>query len=74
MERERVQAITGSFNDIVRERMAREPGFRDALRREALECIRNGDIETGQSMLRKYFGEAEPEAEQPRPLALADNP
>ena len=39
------------------------PAFRDALRAEALDAIRTGDIETGRSMLRKYFGDTESLAE-----------
>jgi hypothetical protein len=68
-EHERVRAITGSFDDLVRERMAREPTFGDALRQEALESIQTGDAETGQSILWKYFG-AESSAETSTP-ALA---
>ena len=48
--------MTGSFDELVRERMALDPAFAEALRTEALEAIRTGDIETGESMLRKYFG------------------
>jgi len=69
VEHERVRAITGSFDDLVRERMAREPTFGDALRQEALESLQTGDAATGQSILRKYFG-AESSAETSTP-ALA---
>ena len=62
-ERERVRAMTGSFDDLVRHRMSIEPGFADALRAEALDAIRTGDAETGMSMLREYFGETEPVVE-----------
>jgi DNA-binding phage protein len=32
----------------------RDPAFRQALLREAVECILNGDLETGKAVLRDY--------------------
>jgi hypothetical protein len=52
--------MTGSFDDLVRHRMAIEPSFADALRADALDAIRTGDTRTGLSMLREHFGETEP--------------
>jgi hypothetical protein len=68
---ERVRAMTASFNDVVRERMEREPAFRDALRTEALAAIQAGDIEGGRSMLRKYFGEGHPDGNTVQVPAMA---
>lgn len=60
-EREVIESITDSFTDIVLENMARDPAFRAALRREALDCLREGDIATGRDMLRDYFNEDLPD-------------
>ena len=56
-ELERIRAITGSFDDVIRARIAAEPEFADALRQEAMDSIRSGDIATGQGMLRDWLGE-----------------
>jgi hypothetical protein len=39
-----------------------DPEFREILRREAMGLIRAGDVETGKSILEKYFA-AWPEAD-----------
>ena len=49
--------MTEPFDDLVREPMAAEPGFSEALRQEALDAIREGDLVTGRSMMQRYFGE-----------------
>lgn len=48
-------ALTHSFKDTVKDLMARDAGFRECLLKESIECILNGDIETGKIMLRDYF-------------------
>ena len=53
--------LTRPFRDLVLARMNADPTFRDGLRREALDCIRAGDIVTGRSMLREYFDEEVPD-------------
>jgi hypothetical protein len=52
--------LTGSYNDLVRRRIAADPVFRDGLRQEALNAIHDGEVDVGMSMLRDYFGETGP--------------
>ena len=47
-------ALTHDFKESIRARAERDPGFRHALLREAVECIINGDLETGKAVLRDY--------------------
>ena len=65
----RYWAITGPFDDLVRQRMAAEPAFRDAVREEALDAIRRGDELTGCLMLMCYCGETDPAADILSPVA-----
>ncbi len=60
--------LTHDFKETVRARAQRDPKFRQALLREAVECILNGDLDTGMAVLRDYvnatvgfqdFGEAD---------------
>lgn len=46
--------LTHHFKDTIRARAQREPKFRQALLREAVECYLNGDLETGKAVLRDY--------------------
>ena len=46
--------LTHDFKKTIRARAQREPAFRKALLREAVECILNGDLETGKAVLRDY--------------------
>jgi hypothetical protein len=48
-------ALTKDFRDTVRDRARRDPAFRRALLREAVELLLTGDVETGQSLVRKYI-------------------
>ena len=52
--------VTGSYDDLVRRDIAASPKFREALRREALRCIRDGDEQTGRFVLARYLDEADP--------------
>jgi len=47
-------ALTRSFRETVRARAQRDPDFRIALIREALEKLMDGDVETGLSILGDY--------------------
>lgn len=47
--------LTRSFKDTIRERVAQDPGFRECLLKESIECMLSGDIETGKIILREYF-------------------
>ena len=44
--------LTRSFNETVRARAQADPEFRQALLREAIECILNGELAVGRSVLR----------------------
>jgi len=48
-------AVTRSFKAMVDERLARDPGFREALLRESVETMLAGDVETGKAVLRDYI-------------------
>ena len=47
-------ALTTTFRETVRARAQRDPDFRIALIREAVEKLIGGDVETGLSILRDY--------------------
>jgi DNA-binding phage protein len=46
--------LTHDFEETIRARAQRNPDFRRALLREAVECIINGDFATGKAVLRDY--------------------
>ena len=46
--------LTHDFKETIRARAQRDPGFRQALLREAVECVINGDLATGKAVLRDY--------------------
>ncbi|WP_321478114.1 transcriptional regulator [uncultured Paludibaculum sp.] len=46
--------LTHDFKETIRQRAQEEPEFRQALLREAVECILNGDLQTGKAVLRDY--------------------
>jgi len=48
-------ALTKDFRDTIRDRAHRDPAFRRALLQEAIELLIAGDVETGQSLVRKYI-------------------
>jgi DNA-binding phage protein len=45
----------GNFRDLVQEHLAKDPEFKAALLREALDVMLAGDVETGKSVLRNYI-------------------
>lgn len=47
-------ALTRDFKETVRARVGRDPAFRKALLREAIESFLGGDVETGKIVLRDY--------------------
>ena len=47
-------ALTRDFKVTVLERLQRDPGFREALLTEAVDCLLSSDVETGKSLLRDY--------------------
>ena len=46
--------LTHDFKETIRARAQRDPEFRQALLRDAVECILNGDLYTGKAVLRDY--------------------
>jgi DNA-binding phage protein len=48
-------ALTKEFKETVKARAARDPAFRAALLKEAIELLLDGDLETGKSVLRDYI-------------------
>ena len=56
---QRILEITGSVREAIQRDVDTDPRFREILRQEAMDLIRDGDVETGRSILETYFGEAE---------------
>ena len=48
-------ALTRSFRDTVKERVQRDPAFRDGLLAEAIDLLLSGDVQTGKAVLRDYI-------------------
>ena len=46
--------LTHDFKETIRTRAQHDPDFRQALLREAVECMINGDLATGKAVLRDY--------------------
>jgi hypothetical protein len=66
-EREVIESLSEPFTDLVLEKMGKDPAFREGLHQEALDCIREGDIDTARYMLREYFNENLPDLISPQP-------
>ncbi len=47
--------LTRDFKETIRERVERDPAFREALLTEGIECLLAGDIDTGKAVLRDYI-------------------
>ena len=47
--------LTRDFKATVRARIERDAAFRTALLEEGVECLLDGDVETGKSVLRDYI-------------------
>jgi putative addiction module killer protein len=52
---ENTMPLTKDFRETIRERAQREPRFRRALLREAIELMLSGDEKTGRAILRNYI-------------------
>lgn len=48
-------ALTRDFKETIQARVRRDPAFRSALLREAIECMLSGDVETGKAVLRDFI-------------------
>ncbi len=46
--------LTHDFKETIRARAQRDRAFRQALLRESVECVINGDLATGKAVLRDY--------------------
>ena len=46
--------LTHDFKETIRARAQRDPDFRQALLREAVECVISGDLATAEAVLRDY--------------------
>src|SRR6202040_3853249 len=49
-----IMPLTHDFKETIRAREQQDADFRQALLRESVECIINGDLETGKAVLRDY--------------------
>ena len=47
--------LTRDFKETIRERVDREPAFREALLTEGIECLLAGDLDTGKAVLRDFI-------------------
>ena len=47
--------LTRDFKETVQARAQRDPAFRAALLKEAIDCMLDGDTETGKAVLRDYI-------------------
>ena len=48
-------ALTRDFKDTIKNRIARDPAFREELLKEGIECLLIGDVDTGKAILRDYI-------------------
>jgi hypothetical protein len=48
-------ALTRDFKETILARVKRDPAFRKALLREAIECFLSGDVESGKTVLRDFI-------------------
>jgi len=48
-------ALTRDFKETVKERVAKDPAFREALLKEALELMMSGEMDVGKLVMRDYI-------------------
>ena len=48
-------ALTKDFKDTIKNRVERDPAFREELLKEGIECLLAGDMDTGKAVLRDYI-------------------
>ena len=48
-------ALTLDFKKAVKDRVERDPAFREELFKEGIECLLTGDVDTGKAILRDYI-------------------
>ncbi len=47
--------LTRDFKETIKNRVERDPAFREELFKQGIECLLNGDVDTGKSILRDYI-------------------
>ena len=47
--------LTRDFKDTIKDRVARDPAFREELLKEGIECLLFGDVDSGKAVLRDYI-------------------
>lgn len=47
--------LTRDYKETIRARVQRDPEFKKALLKEAIECLLTGDLDTGKSILRDFI-------------------
>ena len=47
--------LTRDFKETIRERVERDPAFREALLTEGIECLLASDVDTGKAVLRDFI-------------------
>ena len=47
--------LTLDFKETVKDRVERDPVFREELLKEGIECLLTGDLDTGKAILRDYI-------------------
>ena len=47
--------LSRDFKDTVKDRVARDPGFREELLKEGIDYLLTGDVDTGKAVLRDFI-------------------
>lgn len=47
--------LTRDYKETIRARVQRDPAFKEALLKEAIECLLAGDVGTGKSILKDFI-------------------
>ena len=47
--------LTKDFKETIKDRVSRDPIFREELLKEGIECLLTGDVDTGKAVLRDYI-------------------
>ncbi len=47
--------LTRDFKQTIQDRVQRDPGFREELFKEGVQCLLSGDVDTGKAILRDYI-------------------
>ena len=48
-------ALTRNFKETIKDRVERDPAFREELLKEGVEYLLTGDVDTGKAILRDYI-------------------